>query len=183
MATLSVDPQLPGNEYIITSLILFNNECRLLVKSQMSAALVLKTIADDKSLELFATVALETIDSKNLKSRSKLTRKQYYSRLSRMTKAGLVRRKNGKYVLTTFGKIVYESKITIESALSNYWKLKAIDSLETSNEVPKEEQQKLIETLLDNDEIRGILGRGNHQESALKDNDMQISLRSHSHTR
>jgi predicted transcriptional regulator len=128
-----------------------------LVKSQASTASVLRTIADDKSLELFTTVALETIDSKNLKNRTKLTRKQYYSRLSRMTRVGLVRRKNGKYILTTLGKIVYESKVTIENALNNYWKLKAIDSLETSNEVPREEQQKLIETLLDNEQIRGIL--------------------------
>ncbi len=74
-----------------------------MVKSQTSVASVLRTIADDKSLELFATVAAETIDSKNLKNRIKLTRKQYYSRLSRMTRAGLVRRKNGKYILTTFG--------------------------------------------------------------------------------
>jgi predicted transcriptional regulator len=139
-----------------------------LVKSQASTAAVLRAIADDKSMELFSTVALETIDSKNLKSKTKLTRKQYYSRLSRMIKVGLVRRKNGKYVLTTFGKIVYESRVTIENALNNYWKLKAIDSLETSNEVPKEEQQKLIETLLDNELIRGILVRGSSAEATLK---------------
>ena len=139
-----------------------------MAKSHTSAATVLRTIADDKSIELFTTVALETIDSKNLKSRTKLTRKQYYSRLSRMTSAGLVRRKNGKYILTTFGRIVYDSKVTIENALNNYWKLKAIDSLETSNEVPKEEQQKLIETLLDNEKIKAILEKGMSAETALK---------------
>lgn len=139
-----------------------------MVKSQASTASVLRTIADDKSLELFATVALETIDSRNLKNKTKLTRKQYYSRLSRMTSAGLVRRKNGKYILTTFGRIVYDSKVTIENALHNYWKLKAIDSLETSNEVPKEEQQKLIETLLDNEKIKGILEKGLSAETTLK---------------
>ena len=133
-----------------------------------TAAAVLKTLADDKSLELFRTVALETIDSKNLKSRTKLTRKQYYSRLSRMTRAGLVRKKNGKYILTTFGKIIYGCQITLENALNNYWKLKAIDSLETSNELPKEEQQKLIETLLDNQEIRGILVKGGSVEPTYK---------------
>ena len=74
-----------------------------------------------------------------------------------MTRAGLVRRKNGKYVLTSFGKIVYESKITIENALNNYWKLKAIDSLETSNELPKEERHKLIETLLDNQGLKAVI--------------------------
>src|ERR687894_2230203 len=138
-----------------------------MAKSQNTAA-VLKTIADDKSLELFSIVALEKIDSRNLKSKMRVTRKQYYSRLSKMTKAGLVRRKNGKYILTTFGKVVYESKVTIENALNNYWKLKAIDSLETSTEVPKEEQQKLIETLLENEKIKAILEKGLSNESTLK---------------
>ncbi len=155
MDTFSVNILSSVHKPIITP----KEQCTLpfnMAKSQNTAA-VLKTIADDKSLELFSIVALEKIDSRNLKSKMKVTRKQYYSRLSRMTKAGLVRRKNGRYILTTFGKVVFESKVTIENALNNYWKLKAIDSLETSNEVPKEEQQKLIETLLDNEEIRGIL--------------------------
>ena len=138
-----------------------------MVRSQ-SAASVLRSIADDKSLELFRTVALETIDSKNLKNRTRLTRKQYYSRLSRMTRTGLVRKKNGKYILTTFGKIVYESQTTVENALSNYWKLKAIDSLETSSELPEEEQKKLIETLLDNQEIKHILVKASSSEQTYK---------------
>src|ERR671923_530645 len=144
-----------------------NNRLHSMVRSQTAAA-VLRSIADDKSLELFRTVALETIDSKNLKNRTRLTRKQYYSRLSRMTRTGLVRKKNGKYILTTFGKIVYESQTTVENALSNYWKLKAIDSLETSSELPEEEQKKLIETLLDNQEIKEILVKGSSPEHAYK---------------
>ena len=138
-----------------------------MVRSQ-TVATILRSIADDKSLELFRTVALEIIDSKNLKSRTKLTRKQYYSRLSRMTRVGLVKRKEGKYVLTTFGKIVYDSQTTIENSLRNYWKLKAIDSLEMSNELPKEEQQKLIETLLDNEQLKGILVKADSAEATVK---------------
>jgi predicted transcriptional regulator len=130
-----------------------------MAKSQTPAT-VLRTIADDKSLELFRTIAQGTIDSENLKGKTKLTRKQYYSRLSRMTKAGLVRKKSGKYLLTAFGKIVYDAQTTVESALTSYWKLRAIDSLEMSNELPKEEQQKLIDALLDNQELKGILVKG-----------------------
>jgi hypothetical protein len=167
-ATFSLDLRPAGKEAIISTGVFFKVECRQVVRSQTSAATVLRTIADDKSMELFATVALETIDSKNLKNRTKLTRKQYYSRLSRMTRAGLVRRKNGKYILTTFGKIVYDSQTTVQNALNNYWKLKAIDSLEMSNELPKEEQQKLIETLVDNEEIRGILVKGGSVESPFR---------------
>jgi predicted transcriptional regulator len=151
-----------------------------LVRSQSTAS-ILRTIADEKSLELFTTVALETIDSKNLKSKTKLTRKQYYSRLSRMTRAGLVRRKNGNYILTTFGKIVYESKVTLEIALNNYWKLKAIDSVEISNELPKEEQQKLIETLLDNEDLKEIIIKGFSAEEPENNekNYMQSTLLTH----
>jgi predicted transcriptional regulator len=125
-----------------------------------TAATIIRTIADDKSLELFRTIAQGTINSENLKNKTKLTRKQYYSRLSRMTKAGLVRKKSGKYLLTAFGKIVYDAQATIDTALTSYWKLRAIDSLEMSNELPKEEQQKLIDALLDNQEIKGILVKG-----------------------
>jgi predicted transcriptional regulator len=152
-----------------------------MVRSQSTAS-ILRTIADDKSLQLFTTVALETIDSKNLKSKTKLTRKQYYSRLSRMTRAGLVRRKNGNYILTTFGRIVYESKVTLEIALNNYWKLKAIDSIEISNELPKEEQQKLIETLLDNEELKEIIMKDfspHEQEQEQEKNYVHSSLITH----
>jgi predicted transcriptional regulator len=130
-----------------------------MAKSQTTAS-VLKTIADEKSLELFRTISAGMIDSENLKDKTKLTRKQYYSRLSRMSKAGLVRKKSGKYLLTAFGKIVFDAQTTVDGALMNYWKLKAIDSLETSNELPKEEQKKLIDALLDNQEIKGILVKG-----------------------
>ncbi len=130
-----------------------------MAKSQTSAT-VLRAIADDKSLELFNTISQGTIDSENLKSKTKLTRKQYYSRLSRMTKAGLVRKKSGKYLLTAFGRIVHDAQTTVDNALISYWKLKAIDSLEMSNELPKEEQQKLIDALLDIQELKGILVKG-----------------------
>ena len=36
-----------------------------------------------------------------------------------------------KHTLTAFGKVIYDiTQITIENAVSNYWKLKGIDSLE-----------------------------------------------------
>lgn len=122
-----------------------------------TVAAVIRTISDDKSMDLFKIISQDNSDSDSLKTKTKLTRKQYYSRLSRMTKVGLVKKRNGRYTLTAFGKIVHDSQITIEKAINNYWKLKAIDSLEMSNELPKEEQRKLMESLLDNEELREIL--------------------------
>jgi predicted transcriptional regulator len=122
-------------------------------------AKVLKSISDDESLELFRSIALKDSDSNYLRNRTKMTRKQYYSRMSKLTKAGLIKRKNGKHTLTAFGKVIRDSHMTIENAINNYWKLKAIDSLEMSNDLPAEERKKLINNLIDNNGIREILAK------------------------
>jgi predicted transcriptional regulator len=118
---------------------------------------VLASISDKQSLELFRYIAVTNGDRENLRTKTNLTRKQYYSRLSRMTKAGIVKRKNGRHSLTAFGKVVYDAQTIIEKAVNNYWKLKAVDSLEMSEDLPKEERLKLIDNLLDNKDIKEIL--------------------------
>jgi predicted transcriptional regulator len=118
---------------------------------------VITAISDKESLELFRIIAINSEDSDGLRTKTTLTRKQYYSRLSRMMKAGLVKRKKGKHSLTAFGKVIYDAQTIIEKAVNNYWRLKAIDSLEVSNDLPEEERVKLIDSLLDNNHIKEIL--------------------------
>ncbi len=88
-----------------------------------------------------------------------LTTKQYYSRISGLLNAGLVKRHKGKHSLTLLGKVVYNSQIAIGKALNYYWKLQALESIQTSSSpaLPKEELSKLIDTLIDNHEIKDIL--------------------------
>ena len=121
------------------------------------ASKVFESLSDNLSLGLFRTIAQDSISSVILRSRVKSTRKQYYSRLSKMMKAGLVKRNNGKLVLTAFGKVVYRVQETVENASSNQWKLRAIDSIELSDELPAEERRQLIESLIDNKQLREIL--------------------------
>jgi len=78
--------------------------------------------------------------------------------------AGLIRRDNGKYSLTLVGKIVYDAHLKIGKALSYYWKLKAIESIEmsSSSSLPgagfsKEELTQLINALIDNHFIKDFL--------------------------
>ena len=47
-------------------------------------------------------------------------------------------------------------EIRIEDALKNYWKLKAIDTLQMSS-VMGEEGEKIISELIDNEEIKNVL--------------------------
>ena len=118
---------------------------------------VLRAISDDKALTLFNTVALSTGKTDMLLSTMNLTRKQYYSKMERLSKQGLLVRKGGRYYLTTLGKVLYELQNTLGVALDNYWKLKAIDSLLTPPALPEFELNKMINTLLENDELKKLI--------------------------
>ena len=72
----------------------------------ISVADVLKAFSDKRSLALFKIVTLTKPNSEILISKTKLTRKQYYSRMSKLMKANLIKRINGKYTLTAFGKLI-----------------------------------------------------------------------------
>ncbi len=113
-------------------------------------------ISDDKSLALFNAIALANTNSNILLSKFQLTRKQYYSRLSNLSDAGLIKRKNGKYLLTSFGEIVYKAQELIGQAVQCSAKLKVIDSIDLSD-FPTCERNKLVDTLITINEIKKIL--------------------------
>jgi hypothetical protein len=126
----------------------------------ISEADVINAISDTRSLDLFKAISQTNSNSDTFRKKIKLTRKQYYSRMSRMTRVGLIKRKNGKYFLTSLGKVVYQAEAMIEGALNDYWKLKAIDSLDTSINsagLPDDERKKILDTLIDNRHIKEIL--------------------------
>ena len=128
-------------------------------KSERLAELI-KLISDDKSVLILKTLFLASGDtSEILRTRLKLGRKQYYSRMSRLSKAGLVKRQKGRYFVTAFGKVIYDAQRLLVSAVKNHWKLKAIDSLKVANDdmLPKEERIKIIELMIGNQQIKKIL--------------------------
>jgi DNA-binding HxlR family transcriptional regulator len=125
-----------------------------------SLAEVINLISDDKSLLIFKTIFLASGDSSEiLRTQLKLTRKQYYSRISRLTKAGLVRRQKGRYFVTAFGNVIYVVQKLLGNALKNYWKLQAIDSLGVAHDgnIPEEERIKIIDLMIGNQQIKEIL--------------------------
>jgi predicted transcriptional regulator len=98
-----------------------------------SLTYILKKISDDKTLTLFNSIATSDGDRNIPLKEMSLTPKQYYSRISGLMAAGLIRRQRGRYALTFLGKIVYDTHLNIGKALSYYWKLKAIESIEASS--------------------------------------------------
>jgi hypothetical protein len=76
-----------------------------------------------------------------------------------LMEVGLIRKRSGRYCLTSLGIVIYDSYIKIETALKYYWKLKAIDSImsSASSQLPHEEQGRVIDALVDNYQIKDIL--------------------------
>jgi hypothetical protein len=126
-----------------------------------SISLILKQISDDTALVLLNSIAVTNEDKYIPLKEMNLTTKQYYTRVSGLLDAGLVKRRKGKYSLTMLGKVVYQSQTIIGKTLAYYWKLKAIESLETSASghyiPPSEEITQMINALIDNQQIKDIL--------------------------
>jgi DNA-binding HxlR family transcriptional regulator len=120
---------------------------------------VIDSLGDRKSLSIFKYVAQEPSDTSTLRRQLDLSRKQYYTRLSEMVEVGLIRKYHSNYTLTSFGKMVYDALGIIELGLTNFWKLKALDSLEftRTTKVPHEERERILESLIDNMKIKEIL--------------------------
>ena len=121
---------------------------------------VFDAISNESSLTVFMTIAASNVGTDVLRTKLNLTRKQYYSRISTLLKADLVKRVNGKYSLTMFGKILFDATLTVEKAFNDsYWKLKAIDSFDVGHhKLSAEERKKIIDTLLrDEEKIKDIV--------------------------
>jgi hypothetical protein len=120
---------------------------------------ILKKISDDKTLVLFNSIAVSTDNERLIPLREmNLSTKQYYSRISGLVNAGLIKRHKGKYFPTLLGKVVYDSQMTIGKTLAYYWKLMAIESIEMSSSgIPNEEKTQLINLLIDNHQIKDII--------------------------
>jgi hypothetical protein len=138
----------------------------------LSVEIVFSALSDNKSLSLFNIIGFMSSSYTSdddagqpageiLISRMNLTRRQYYTRISQLRDAGLISKKRARFVLTSLGRVVYETHKTIGVAIQNRWRLQAIDSLENTlitHGMPTEERYKLINTLLGNcDNLREIL--------------------------
>ena len=74
--------------------------------------------------ELFNSIAADTYSDNTPSDIVKLSRKQYYSAISKLIKVDLIKRKSGKYLLTPFGRVIYGVQLGFGEALDNHLKSK-----------------------------------------------------------
>ena len=89
---------------------------------------VLEAISNEESQELFNAIA-EDKNSYDVVESGIMSRKQYYKRLGKLVKLGLVKRVGKRYALTTFGYVVYETQLTLVMVITSYDPVNSADSL------------------------------------------------------
>ena len=124
---------------------------------------VLKSVSDWGSLALLRSIASveegEDLSAMSL-TKLKLSRRAYYSRLRQLLDTELVERNNGRYKLTSLGKIVYDYYRKIENVLEqDYYKLKAIDAIDKSDDLGVVERVEAIDNLITDKKLKAILVR------------------------
>ena len=127
--------------------------------NESSVSGILHAISEERSLALFNSIAIEKNYSEHHIKKLEMSPKQYYSRIYVLMKAGLIKRQRGKYYLTSIGKVTHNLCTSLQYAVNNYWKLKAIDSFKAStNEISKDERLDIINALVgDDDKLKAIL--------------------------
>ena len=129
---------------------------------------ILSAISDYKSLAIFRVIVElnnSGADSHTIRVKLSLTHKEYYYRLAALIQNGLIIRtdRNKKYILTSLGKVVYSNLLSIQNALVNIWKFRAIDLVRTSNDRIYKDLDKiasrLTEILIHEEQIKDILSR------------------------
>jgi hypothetical protein len=128
-----------------------------------SVSLILRKISDDKALTLFNSIAVANDMDKCIQLKQmNINTKQYYSKISGLVDAGLIKRLKGRYSLTALGKVVYHSQMIIGKTLSYYWKLRAIESVQSEGSAGSsgslnEQMKQVIEDLIDDNQVKDLL--------------------------
>lgn len=123
---------------------------------KVTAADILQGLSDQRTLDIFSIIATTNgINSKTLRSMNDLSKKQFYSKVHRLLKLGLIVRKSAVFSLTTFGKVVYGSTLKLDAAIKEYWSLK--DNLQDSEEPNTNSLKKLVNEVVNTDSVKKIL--------------------------
>ena len=122
---------------------------------------ILDAIRDRESQSLLHALATG-VDDHNLANRLKMTRKQFYTRIARFIKVGLVKRKDGRFNMTSFGSVIYEVQLKLSEAVDNYWKLKIIEGIggiggKPNNQFPQTERTRIIDESIHDPDLKEMV--------------------------
>ena len=119
---------------------------------------IMKVLGNKDSFELFNTIAKRVIiDTILLQSTIGLSKKRYYTGIQKLIACGLVRRKSKNLSLTSFGRIINDRIVKMDSVVNEYYRLKAVDLIIDSRGIGEKECRQLVDEFIEDREIKTVL--------------------------
>ena len=84
---------------------------------------------DEKCRDILEVRQDSSLSITNLKQ----NRKQFYSRMYKMKHWGLIKKVKEDFVLTSFGKVIFQDHLILRDMIDEYWKFNAFDGLSGSD--------------------------------------------------
>jgi Mn-dependent DtxR family transcriptional regulator len=119
----------------------------------------LEALSSEPAFKIIKTLSSSSnkCDSLALTEELKLSKKQFYITISRLSNQGIVKRISGRYRLTTFGKLILNSLNLVEDTIKIYYKTMAIDAIQASRKSTRDEILELVNILVKNDRVKEII--------------------------
>ena len=114
----------------------------------VSTLQVLDVFSDRISFDIMNAISEKVTTSDNIRDLLGLTRKQFYTRHSRLVKRGLIKRKDTELTLTSFGQLIYQALLKIAIAYRHSLELRTIDAVKSTAGIPDDELKNLIDKLI-----------------------------------
>jgi hypothetical protein len=119
---------------------------------------IMKVLGNKDSFDLFNIIAEKVIiDTMVLQSTTRLSKKRYYTGIQKLMACGLIRRKSKNLSLTSFGQIVNDIMLKMDSAVNEYYRLKAVDLIISSRGIGEKECRQLVDEFIKDREIKTVL--------------------------
>jgi predicted transcriptional regulator len=91
-------------------------------KETPSIMQILNAIRDIKSLNLFNALILGDQKAHDLMVKFSISRKEFYSRISKLLRVGMIKCTAGRYSITAFGRVIHEIQLALRIAVESYSK-------------------------------------------------------------
>jgi CheY-like chemotaxis protein len=124
-------------------------------KSGITLLDIFRVLSKQKNLLVFRTIAAEgLIDREMIEKLTKINRRDRSTSLSELFRIDLIRKKSGKYCLTSLGSLIYDWQIREENMLSLRHNLKVIDAIE---DFALEDRNEIINCIIKDTHARDLL--------------------------
>jgi predicted transcriptional regulator len=115
---------------------------------------LLELLSDENSRDILEAIRDCSLSITNVT----LSRKQFYFRLYKMKHCGLIKKAKGDFVLTLFGKVIFQYHLILRDIIDEYWKFKAHDHLSASD-IPESELAAVLGTLINSEILKQFLSK------------------------